>query len=83
MADPTRKRRHRAAHALLRLLTVGALVALAVPAAAAGPAPATNLVTSPDSLVDTFIGTGSNSDFSAGNTFPGRGCAPRHAAVEP
>jgi predicted alpha-1,2-mannosidase len=52
-------------------LTAGALVTLAVCAAAPTVAHAATLVTSPDSLVDTFIGTGSNSDFSAGNTFPG------------
>jgi len=71
-------RRGPTARALLRLLTAGALVALAalaipvpVSAAAAGPARAAALVTSPDALVNTFIGTGSNSDYSAGNTFPG------------
>src|SRR6266702_6560834 len=32
---------------------------------------AASLVTSPDSLVNPLVGTGSNSDYSAGNTFPG------------
>ena len=71
MADKSRPRPRRSARAGLRLLTAGVLVALAVPAVAPGIAQAASLVTSPDSLVNAFIGTGSNSDYSAGNTFPG------------
>ena len=74
MADARtiRPRAHRTrVRAGLRLLTAGALVALAVSAAAPNTAHAASLVTSPDSLVNPLIGTGSNSDYSAGNTFPG------------
>ena len=72
MADQIRPRpRRSSARAGLRLLTAGALVTLAVSAAAPTVAHAASLVTSPDSLVNPYIGTGSNSDFSAGNTFPG------------
>ena len=58
------------ANRFFRLLTASALVALA---ASANPvtAHAASLITSPDSLVNPFVGTGSNSDYSAGNTFPG------------
>jgi putative alpha-1,2-mannosidase len=56
-------------------LVAGALVVLAAAAlptlAATTEAGAAALVTDPTSLVDPFIGTGANSDFSAGNTFPG------------
>ncbi len=45
------------------------LLALLAPAAAA--AGAATLVTDPAALVNPFIGTGSNGDFTAGNTFPG------------
>lgn len=74
MADTRSVRPHprlSSARAGLRLLTAGALVTLAVSAAAPTVARAASLVTSPDSLVNPYIGTGSNSDFSAGNTFPG------------
>jgi len=72
VADQIRPRPRRSSvRAGLRSLTAGALVALAVSAAAPTIAHAASLVTSPDSLVNPFIGTGSNSDFSAGNTFPG------------
>ena len=58
------------ANRFIRLLTASALVALAVSANPVA-AHAASLVTSPDSLVNPFVGTGSNSDYSAGNTFPG------------
>jgi predicted alpha-1,2-mannosidase len=55
------------------LLAMGAtLFALLAPAApAAGAAGAAALVSDPASLVNPLVGTGSNSDYSAGNTFPG------------
>ncbi|MEU5313946.1 hypothetical protein AB0G52_34775, partial [Streptomyces sp. NPDC021562] len=67
MAD-TRRR-----HALPRLLTAGAAaLALAVSAQPAGAAGAVAAATAdPVSLVNPYIGTGGNGDFSAGNTFPG------------
>ena len=74
MADLLRLRsrpRRRPARAGLRLLTASALAALGVLAAVPVTAHAASLVTAPDPLVNTFIGTGSNSDYSAGNTFPG------------
>ncbi|MBR7825492.1 GH92 family glycosyl hydrolase [Actinospica sp. MGRD01-02] len=71
MADRLRPLARRAAGKGLRFLTAGALATLAVSAAAPTPAHAATLVTSPDSLVNTFVGTGSNADYSAGNTFPG------------
>lgn len=40
-------------------------------ATAVSPADAATLVSDPTALVNPFVGTGSNSDFSAGNTFPG------------
>jgi predicted alpha-1,2-mannosidase len=72
VADLLRSRPRRlAARTGLRLLTAGAMAVLAVPAAASVPARAASLVTAPDTLVNPFIGTGANGDFSAGNTFPG------------
>ena len=56
----------------IRALLVAVLPALALLGAGAGStASASTLVTDPASLVNPFIGTGSNSDYSAGNTFPG------------
>ena len=75
MAEQLRPRlRRSSAKAGLRFLTASALVTLAFSAAAPSMAitpNAASLVTSPDSLVNPFVGTGSNSDYSAGNTFPG------------
>jgi predicted alpha-1,2-mannosidase len=57
------------ASVFFRITTVvAALVAAAAPA---GHASAATLVSNPASLVNPFIGTASNSDYSAGNTFPG------------
>lgn len=54
------------------LVPAATLLALLAPAAAAaGAAGAATLVTDPTALVNPFIGTGSNGDFTAGNTFPG------------
>lgn len=65
MADALRPR------ALLRVLAVGAAaLALAVSGQLAGTARAA-VATDPASLVNPYIGTGGNGDFSAGNTFPG------------
>ena len=56
--------------ALLRTLTTGAAaIALAVSGQLAGAAAA--VAADPVSLVNPYIGTGGNGDFSAGNTFPG------------
>ncbi|NUQ99598.1 MAG: lectin [Streptomyces sp.] len=56
--------------ALLRTLTTGAAaIALAVSGQLAGAAAA--VAADPGSLVNPYIGTGGNGDFSAGNTFPG------------
>ena len=53
-------------------LAVIAVAAVAVlQAAAVGSAGAATLVSDPAALVNPFVGTGSNSNFSAGNTFPG------------
>ncbi|WP_316778622.1 lectin [Streptomyces sasae] len=58
-------------HALLRVLTTGAAaLALAVSGQLAGAAGAV-AAADPVSLVNPYIGTGGNGDFSAGNTFPG------------
>ncbi|GAA3806560.1 GH92 family glycosyl hydrolase [Streptomyces coacervatus] len=65
MADALRPR------ALLRLLATGAVaLALTMSGQLAGAARAV-AVTDPASLVNTYIGTGGNGDFSAGDTFPG------------
>ncbi|MGW1747557.1 lectin [Streptomyces sp. NPDC002092] len=66
MADTRRPR------ALLRTLTTGAAaLALAVSGQLAGAAGAVAATADPVSSVNPYIGTGGNSDFSAGNTFPG------------
>ena len=57
------------AKARLAVVTVAAVVVSL--AAAVTPAQAATLVSDPTALVNPFVGTGSNSDFSAGNTFPG------------
>ncbi|MEV6944358.1 lectin [Streptomyces sp. NPDC051172] len=63
----TRRRR-----ALLRTLTTGAAaLALAVSGQLAGAAGAVAATADPASLVNPYVGTGGNGDFSAGNTFPG------------
>ena len=58
-----------------RILAAGIaafLAAAVLPAvSAAETAHAATSVTDPTALVNPFIGTGSNNDFSAGNTFPG------------
>ncbi|MFI2205587.1 lectin [Streptomyces sp. NPDC020192] len=56
---------------LLRVLAAGAMaLAFALPGQLA-PAARAAAVSDPVPLVNPYIGTGSNSDFSAGNTFPG------------
>jgi predicted alpha-1,2-mannosidase len=62
-------RRILAAGIAVFLAAAGLTAVTAVTAAEA--ARAATLVTNPTALVNPFIGTGSNSDFSAGNTFPG------------
>ena len=58
-----------------RILVTGTLLLLAATSltavSVAGTAHAATLVTNPTALVDPTIGTGSNGDYSAGNTFPG------------
>ncbi|QHA02554.1 hypothetical protein GQF42_03950 [Streptomyces broussonetiae] len=57
---------------LLRMLAAGAMaVALALPGQLAPAARAVTAVSDPVALVNPYIGSGANSDFSAGNTFPG------------
>ncbi|MET9077217.1 lectin [Streptomyces sp. NPDC004232] len=57
---------------LLRVLAAGATaLAFALPGQLAPSAGAATAVSDPVPLVNPYIGTGSNSDFSAGNTFPG------------
>ncbi|MEU6510090.1 lectin [Streptomyces sp. NPDC046942] len=66
MADIPRSR------TLLRMLAAGAMaLAFALPGQLAPSARAAAAVTDPVSLVNPYIGTGANNDFSAGNTFPG------------
>ncbi|WBO61810.1 lectin [Streptomyces camelliae] len=66
MADTLRSR------TLLRILAAGAMaLAFALPGQLAPSARAAAAVTDPVPLVNPYIGTGANNDFSAGNTFPG------------
>ncbi|WP_084598951.1 GH92 family glycosyl hydrolase [Actinoplanes subtropicus] len=59
------------ARPLVRLSVATVLAVALSQLAVVGSAHAAALAADPAALVDPFVGTGSNSDFSAGNTFPG------------
>jgi predicted alpha-1,2-mannosidase len=56
---------------VVKLASAAVLAVVISQTAAAASASAATLVPDPAAVVSTFVGTGSNSDFSAGNTFPG------------
>ncbi|MER6073680.1 lectin [Streptomyces sp. NPDC001817] len=65
MADTLRSR------TLTRVLAAGAMALAAALPGQLAPAARAAAVTDPVPLVNPYIGTGANNDFSAGNTFPG------------